>query len=88
MHTLTMDKIIEQLLTQGSPLVVLVIVVYFFLQHLQKTSANINQQLNTMNQQHLEAREQMKDALLQNAESTRENTKALQSLERAVAQKL
>lgn len=83
-----MEQLFLTTVTTGSPLIVLVLVVYLFLQHLKERDKMLIQQLNAMNQQHLEAREQMKDALLQNAQSTRENTKALQSLERAVAHRI
>jgi hypothetical protein len=79
-----MDPVIEKLVTNGSALAVLVVVVWLFLTHLKDTRKEDRATMLNMHEQHLEARKESQLALRENAESTRQNTKAIQSLEMVV----
>lgn len=79
-----MEVFIEKLLTQGSPLVVLVVVVWMFLRYLQVAREGDREVLKEMHTQHLEAREAMRKALVDNITSTKDNTMALLRLEQSV----
>lgn len=75
---------ILKILTQGSPLVVLVVVVYLFLRYLKDVQSKDREMFKGMHEDHLEARKEIEKAFLENAASTRDNTKAIQSLEQSV----
>lgn len=79
-----METLIEKAITNGSPLLVLVIVVFMFLRYLERRGDAERNMFKEMHDQHVEARKESAAALRENAESTRQNTKAIQSLEVAV----
>jgi ABC-type nickel/cobalt efflux system permease component RcnA len=79
-----METLLEKLLTNGSPLVVLVLVVWMFLRYLQSSREKDSEMMKEMHNQHIEARETSRLALKENAEVTRANTHALQELARVV----
>lgn len=79
-----MDDLIKELVKNGSPLVVLVAVVWMFLSSMRSERDKDRIMLKELNDQHIEARKNTQAALLENAESTRANTRAIQSLESSV----
>lgn len=83
-----MDEMILKILTQGSPLVVLVVVVYLFLRYgmgyLKDVRTMDREMFHDMHNQHMDARKATEKALLENADATRSNTKAIESLEQSV----
>ena len=83
-----MDTLVKELITMGGPLGVLVLVVWMFLKFLEKTREADRDMMRGFNAQHLDARAQTNVALNANAEATRRNTEALQSLEQTVRSRL
>lgn len=83
-----METFILKILTQGSPLVVLVMVVWMFLRFLERTREADREMMRGFNAQHLDARAQTNVALIANADATRRNTEALQALEQTVRSRL
>jgi hypothetical protein len=80
------EKLIEQLALQSPGLAVTLVIVIFFLRHLQKTGEARDTIYQEMHKEHLDAREQSRVALRDNTAAAKENTQALSRLISAVDQ--
>lgn len=84
-----MDTIIEKLLTQGSPLLVLVAVVFFFLRHIEKTREasaverkELVDRLNDQHKENLSSQADTKSALVKLSDAMHEVSIAIATLKR------
>ncbi len=75
---------LEKILTQGSPLLVLVVVVYFlvdkFLAHMSKEADSQRSMFKEMHAEHILARKETKDSVDANTKAMNENTQAVSHL--------
>jgi hypothetical protein len=67
-----MEKILTDALTQAPSLVVLVIVVYIFIKHLQWRDNMLKEEFRCIHEEHLDARNQMRVVLSNHESAMRE----------------
>ncbi len=79
-----MEIFIEKLLSQGSPLVVLVVVVVVFLKHIAAEGKQMRSMFEEMHNDHMTARKEVRETLEKNTSAMMENTIAMRGLSRAV----
>lgn len=79
-----MDELISSLLLNGSPLVVLVIVVWLFLKHMAAGSKDLQDLLRQFHGDHILARKETKEAVDANTSAMTENTIAIRELAESV----
>ncbi len=75
-----MEIMIEKLLTSGSPLVVLVVVVYIFLRFLTNESKKTTEVFTQMHKDHIQARVETRDAMIENTKATLEASRVTEEL--------
>lgn len=73
------ETVIEKILSTGSPLAILVVIVWLFLRFLENEGKANRALFQSINEQNLMARKDTERALADNAQSTRENTAQLQA---------
>ena len=71
-----MDALIKQVLFDGPPLAVLCLVVWLFLKHTKTTARETHDLFRTLQSEHLDARQQTREAINANTLALREATKA------------
>lgn len=79
-----MDALLEKMLTNGSPLVVLVVIVYVFLKHIKENNAEMRELLKQFHGEHILARKETTDAVEKNTSAMMENTMAVRALAESV----
>jgi len=79
-----MDSFLEKLLTNGSPLVVLVVVVWIFLKYLKDDAQQRNALFQQMHQEHIQARLEAREAIKDNTKATLEASRATEQLARTL----
>ena len=71
-----MDALIKQVLIDGPPLAVLCVVVWMFLKHTKSTTKETHDLFRTLQAEHLDARQQTREAIAANTQALRESTQA------------
>lgn len=79
-----MEAFLEKMLTNGSPLVVLVVVVFLFLKHMRDASREVQVLLHQFHSDHILARKETKEAVDSNTKAMSENTLAIKALAESV----